>query len=54
MIPRVAVRLIVPAASAANWLRRGRSPAKHLVQHRMKRAGTRWFDLGTRAILDLR
>ena len=28
--------------------------AKHLVQHRMKRAGRRWSDLGARAILDLR
>ena len=28
--------------------------AKHLVQHRMKRAGSRWSDLGARAILDLR
>lgn len=28
--------------------------AKHLVQHRMKRAGSRWTDLGARAILDLR
>jgi hypothetical protein len=28
--------------------------AKHLVQHRMKRTGSRWSDLGARAILDLR
>ncbi len=28
--------------------------AKHLVQTRMKRAGSRWSDLGARAILDLR
>jgi hypothetical protein len=28
--------------------------AKHLVQQRMKRAGSRWSDLGARAILDLR
>ena len=28
--------------------------AKHLVQHRMKRSGMRWSDLGARAILDLR
>jgi hypothetical protein len=28
--------------------------ARHLVQHRMKRAGSRWSDLGARAILDLR
>jgi len=28
--------------------------AKHLVQHRMKRAGSRWSDNGARAILDLR
>jgi hypothetical protein len=28
--------------------------AKHLVQHRMKRTGCRWSDLGARAILDLR
>ena len=28
--------------------------AKHLVQHRMKRAGCRWSELGARAILDLR
>jgi hypothetical protein len=28
--------------------------AKHLVQHRMKRAGSRWSELGARAILDLR
>jgi hypothetical protein len=28
--------------------------AKHLVQHRLKRAGSRWSDLGARAILDLR
>lgn len=28
--------------------------AKHLVQHRMKRSGSRWSDLGARAILDLR
>ena len=28
--------------------------AKHLVQHRMKRAGSRWSDLGARAILNLR
>jgi hypothetical protein len=28
--------------------------AKHLVQHRMKRPGSRWSDLGARAILDLR
>jgi hypothetical protein len=28
--------------------------AKHLVQQRMKHAGTRWSDLGARAILDLR
>ncbi len=28
--------------------------AKHLVQHRMKQAGSRWSDLGARAILDLR
>ena len=28
--------------------------AKHLVQHRMKRAGSRWSDRGARAILDLR
>ena len=27
--------------------------AKHLVQHRMKRAGCRWSELGARAILDL-
>jgi hypothetical protein len=27
---------------------------KHLVQQRMKRAGSRWSDLGARAILDLR
>jgi hypothetical protein len=27
--------------------------AKHLVQHRMKRAGSRWSELGARAILDL-
>ncbi|MCA1647926.1 MAG: hypothetical protein LC797_21500 [Chloroflexi bacterium] len=30
------------------------SSAKHLVQQRMKRAGSRWSDLGARAILDLR
>jgi hypothetical protein len=30
------------------------SSAKHLVQHRMKRAGCRWSELGARAILDLR
>jgi hypothetical protein len=28
--------------------------AKHLVQQRMKRSGSRWSDLGARAILDLR
>src|SRR5262249_45463892 len=28
--------------------------AKHLVQHRMKRTGCRWSELGARAILDLR
>ena len=28
--------------------------AKHLVQHRMQRAASRWSDLGARAILDLR
>ena len=28
--------------------------AKHLVQQRMKRAGSRWSDLGARAILDFR
>ena len=28
--------------------------AKHLVQQRMKRAGSRWSELGARAILDLR
>jgi hypothetical protein len=28
--------------------------AKDLVQQRMKRAGSRWSDLGARAILDLR
>ena len=28
--------------------------AKHLVQQRMKRAGSRWCDLGARAILELR
>jgi hypothetical protein len=28
--------------------------AKHVVQQRMKRAGSRWSDLGARAILDLR
>ncbi len=28
--------------------------AKHLVQQRMKRTGSRWSDLGARAILDLR
>ena len=28
--------------------------AKHLVQHRMKRTGSRWSELGARAILDLR
>src|SRR5262249_51698002 len=28
--------------------------AKHLVHHRLKRAGSRWSDLGARAILDLR
>ena len=28
--------------------------ANHLVQQRMKRAGSRWSDLGARAILDLR
>jgi hypothetical protein len=28
--------------------------AKHLVQQRMKRAGSRWSDPGARAILDLR
>jgi hypothetical protein len=28
--------------------------AKHLVQQRMKRAGSRWSDLGACAILDLR
>jgi hypothetical protein len=28
--------------------------AKYLVQQRMKRAGSRWSDLGARAILDLR
>ena len=28
--------------------------AKHLVQQRMKHAGSRWSDLGARAILDLR
>src|SRR5262249_59866085 len=28
--------------------------AKHLVQHRMKRTGSRWSDLGARAILNLR
>jgi hypothetical protein len=28
--------------------------AKHLVQHRMKRTGSRWSDLGARAILDVR
>jgi hypothetical protein len=28
--------------------------AKHLVQHRMKPAGSRWSELGARAILDLR
>ena len=28
--------------------------AKHLVQQRTKRAGSRWSDLGARAILDLR
>jgi hypothetical protein len=28
--------------------------AKHLVEQRMKRAGSRWSDLGARAILDLR
>ena len=28
--------------------------AKHLVQQRMKRAGSRWSDLGARAILHLR
>jgi hypothetical protein len=28
--------------------------AKHLVQQRMKRAGSRWSDLGARTILDLR
>lgn len=30
------------------------SAAKHLVQHRMKRAGMRWSELGARAILHLR
>jgi hypothetical protein len=30
------------------------SSARHLVQQRMKRAGSRWSDLGARAILDLR
>ncbi len=30
------------------------SSAKHLVQQRMKHAGSRWSDLGARAILDLR
>ncbi|MBV9322369.1 MAG: hypothetical protein JO352_01125 [Chloroflexi bacterium] len=28
--------------------------AKHLVQRRMKRTGSRWSELGARAILDLR
>ena len=28
--------------------------AKHLVQHRIKRAGSEWSDLGARAVLDLR
>jgi hypothetical protein len=28
--------------------------AEHLVQQRMKRAGSRWPELGARAILDLR
>jgi hypothetical protein len=28
--------------------------AKHLVQHRLKRTGRRWSELGARAILDLR
>lgn len=45
------------------WLRKQQLPigsgaveasAKHLVQHRMKRAGSRWSDLGARAILDVR
>lgn len=31
-----------------------KASAKHLVQHRMKRNGSRWSDLGARAILDLR
>jgi len=31
-----------------------KASAKHLVQQRMKRAGSRWSDLGARAILDLR
>ncbi len=30
------------------------SAAKHVVQHRMKRAGMRWSDLGARAVLNLR
>jgi hypothetical protein len=30
------------------------SAAKHLVQHRIKRAGMRWSELGARAILHLR
>src|SRR5438874_13475617 len=30
------------------------SGAKHLVQHRMKRAGMHWSELGARAILNLR
>jgi len=30
------------------------SSARHLVQQRMKHAGSRWSDLGARAILDLR
>ena len=30
------------------------SSAKHVVQHRMKRAGQRWSDRGGRAMLALR
>jgi len=37
-----------PRSALADWL------GKYLVQQRMKRAGSRWSDLGARAILDLR
>ena len=42
-------RLDLPLGSGAV-----ESSAKHLVQHRLKRSGMRWSDLGARAILDLR